>query len=171
MSTMSNAEMRDFLARTARAAIEQDEDGEFIPTLIVEEPDGRMTVMALMGDHPFNTLVAVAPDIIQMQPQSLSLSVDSYILTGHVENVEAVEEMRARYDYSLQAAFEAGEPGVTEALVINYVTKDWADVISMPYERQGDVIVWGEQTDAGGPDVTGRLIDLLRAIVTLEVPR
>ena len=151
-----------FLTNTGKQAIETAaKDGEeYIPTLIVEDQAGIMTVIVLAGDHPFDMLGAVLPTVRGMRPRSISFSADSFIVEGPAA---VVEPMRAKYGGSLMRAFNAGEPSVRECLIINVVTPDSTETLTLPYVRTNDTIVWLEpKGPSRDSDVGGRMIDALR---------
>jgi hypothetical protein len=128
-----------------------------MPTLMVTDAEGQITVMVLVGGHPFDMMTAVVPTVRDMRPTAVSLTVDSYITTEPDGFV-----IRALFGGSLQRAFEAGTKGVTEALVVNMVTPLAAEVITLPYTRTPDGVVWGEEFATH--EVDGRMIEVLRAV-------
>jgi hypothetical protein len=145
-------------AMEAQAAVGDD----FMPTLIVEHQDHTFDVMLLLGGHPFDMMTAIVPTLREINPVSLGLTVDSYMLTAKVDS-DALER-RARYGGSLQAMHEAGEPGVSECLVIQIVTPTTSESVHLPYTRHADTIKWTEHTPFDGASVTGRLVDALRSV-------
>jgi hypothetical protein len=150
--------LRSFLIETGKLALATTDD--FIPTLVVER-GGKYDVMVLIGGHPFTMMQAALPTLREMQPDTMGLTTDSFVASGSAEDVEP---RRARYGGSLQAMFEAGERGVTEALIIHLCSATTSDVITLPYTRTAQGIVW---TDLGVPDEaihSGRLIDVMRAV-------
>lgn len=154
--------MRQFLITTGKQALEataRDDDG-FIPTLVVERDDGQFEVMVLIGSHPFVMMQAILPTLREMQPTAMGLTTDSYMGTGEVMDLVS---RRAEYNGSLQAMFEAGEPGVTECLVIHIARKGETEVIELPYVRSDEGIEW-KPFEHPDREHTGRLIDVLQAV-------
>jgi hypothetical protein len=151
---MEYEDERRFLITAGKAALEEQVD--YIPTLIVTDAEGHTTVMVLAGGHPFDAIQAVTPAIRDMRPTALSLTVDSYITT----NPDGVA-LKMLFGGSLKRAFEAGTSGVSEALIVNMVTPTSQEVITLPYTRTPDGVVWGE--DFASDVVDGRMIDALRA--------
>lgn len=154
--------MRSFLITTGKQALEATVGGEdgFIPTLVVERGD-QYEVMVLLGAHPFTMMQTVLPTLREMQPEALGLTTDSFIASGTAEDVEP---RRARHGGSLQAMFEAGEPGVTEALVIHLCSATTSEVVTMPYTRTDDGIVWHGDTMPENVVHSGRLIEVMQAV-------
>jgi hypothetical protein len=138
---------------------------EMLPILLVEASDGAIVVMGLAGGHPFDVLVAALPVLQDMQPRKLSLTTDSYSIIAPKEGTEDVEAIRRRYNYSLQAAFEAGEPMVTEALAFQIVTPTTVTMAMLPYVRNDEKVDWGEAMPIEGA-AEGRMIDVLRMVWT-----
>lgn len=135
--------------------------GDYLPMLLVEGGDGVRSVVALAGGHPYDMLRATVDMLREMRPVSLALTVDSYMLGGG-DPVEAVM-VHERYP-SIRAAFEAGEPLASEALIVNVVTPTTAQVITLAYVRnpQLHTVTWGERHDSDLAE--GRMIDALRAV-------
>lgn len=160
------SESLEFLRSTGRRCIE-DQD-EYIPTLIVESPSGEYQIIALAGGHPFDMLTAILPMLRSLNPVSMSLTVDSYILTAAAMSHEEADALYARYEHSLAAAFAAGEPAVSEALVITMVTPTSHRVVTMPYRRGDDGVTWDDDheidSDEEGAQTEGRLVEVLRAV-------
>jgi hypothetical protein len=152
-------------AMEAQAAI----GDEFMPTLIVEHvtaehPDGQYDVMVLVGGHPFDMITAIAPALREAHPVSLGLTVDSYMMTAEGNPDEALAR-RASYGGSLQAMHEAGEPGVSECLVIYILTPTTSEGIQLPYVRHANTIRWSpEYVLPGDAQFTGRLVEALRSV-------
>ncbi len=171
--------VKAYLIEAGKSSIEainpiEDPDDQYIPTLVVEDGEGKITVMVLTGGHPFNMLVAMLPTLAEMKPRNVSMTVDSYILTGNIGDeggqaaLDAAMERRAHYGGSLQAMFEAGEVGVSECLTINYATPTAFAGITLPYTRMPDgSVVWAEEKSGDDVDISGRMADALRLIWAL----
>ena len=137
---------------------------EFMPMLIVEKPDETYDVMAMVGGHPFHMLTALVPTLREMHPVSLGLTVDSYMLVADGNPDDAMAR-RARYGGSLQAMHEAGEPGVSECLVIYIVTATGTECIQLPYVRHANTVRWSpEYVMPNEANVGGRLIEAMRSV-------
>jgi hypothetical protein len=158
---------RDFLVTAGKEALEfqHAEADDFIPTLIVENADHTYDLMALVGGHPYDMLRAIVPTLQGMHPVSLGLTVDSYMLVAEGNPDEAMAR-RNRYGGSLQAMHEAGEPGVSECLVIHIVTAEGTEMIQLPYSRhRTEGITWDEEyVPPDSAAATGRLIDVLQEV-------
>jgi hypothetical protein len=144
------------------------EGDDFVPTLIVEHPDGTYDVMVLIGGHPFDMMTVIVPVLREAHPASLGLTVDSYMLQGSADS--DMMARRARYGGSLQAMFEAGEPGVSECLIINIISPTSTEVIQLPYKRHDGgmasrpTVTWGDTTPLDGAQFSGRLVDVMRSV-------
>jgi len=152
---MDHADERSFLIEAGKASMEEGE--EYMPTLIVTNAAGETTIMVLVGGHPFDMMGAILPTVRDMHPTALSLTVDSYVTTSPDGLA-----IKALFGGSLQRAFEAGTKGVTEALVVNMVTPTITEVITLPYTRTPDGVVWGEEIVSSVVD--GRMVDVLRSV-------
>jgi len=156
---MDHADERSFLIKTGKETLllQRAVGNEYLPTLLVTDAEGQITVMGLAGAHPFDVLQATLPVLRDMHPTALSLTVDSYVSTSPDGLA-----IKALFGGSLQRAFEAGTKGVTEALVINMVTPTDVEVITLPYTLYANSIEWGEEIVSSVVD--GRMIDVLRAV-------
>ena len=146
---------RQFLIDAGKQSIEGSD--EYLPTLIVTTATGT-EVMVLAGGHPYDMLRTLVPVLRDMRPSALSFTVDSYMAKGD----DQVLAMRERYGGSLAAAFAAGEPNVSEALIINIVTPTESEVVTLPYTRTDDGVVWRDEHTTG--EFSGRMLDVLRAV-------
>ena len=153
---------KQFLIDTGKEDIEQMD--ELAPVLLVEHGDHVIDMVVLAGGHPYPMLMAMLPMLREMQPTSMALTTDTYIITGELGDEEEVMAVRERYGNSLQAAFEAGEPLVSEALHITMVDRFKTEVVTLPYTRTKGGITWAEPKGVDGAEVSGRMIDVLRAV-------
>jgi hypothetical protein len=157
---------KDFLIETGKRSIENsDRDGP-PPVLIAEYEDKRTEMMMLTGAHPFVMVMALVPTLREQHPASLALTVDAYMASGSLGGGDeaAVMEMRARHGNSLQAAFQAGEPLVSECLQILMVDRFTALGVSLPYTRSKRGITWDEPREMDGATIEGRMIEALRMV-------
>jgi hypothetical protein len=160
----SDPVMRQFLVDTGKQALEANHDmgdDEFMPTLVIER-DGKYEIALMIGAHPTIMMRASVPMLREQQPNTLGLTVDSFMAQG---DAETVLSMRERHDGSLAAAFAAGEEGVYETLVIYIVSASDHDVIQLPYTRTDKGIVWHEDVEFPTHAVSGGdLLDAMQAV-------
>lgn len=156
---MDHADERSFLIQTGKESLllQRAVGDEYMPTLLVTDAEGHITVVGLAGGHPFEVLQAAIPMLRDMHPAALSLTADSYVTTEPDGPI-----IRTLFGNSLKRAFEAGTKGVSEALVINMVTPTDAEVITLPYTLYANSIEWGEEIVSSVVD--GRMIDVLRSV-------
>lgn len=156
--------MRSYLIDTGKQTMEAmhaDGDDQFMPTLVTE-CDGKYEVMLMIGAHPFTMMSAILPQLRELKPDTLGLTIDSYMASG---DVDTVLSMRERHANSLAAAFEAGEESVYECLVIYLVTAKGYEVIQLPYTRTDKGTLWHEDVEfPDGAEFGGRLIEVLQAV-------
>jgi hypothetical protein len=148
-----------FLIDTAKRDLECGDD-DFLPTIVIEDVNGRAIVMVLVGGHPFDMVLAALPALREHQPATVSLTTDGYMAQG-------VEGLASKMLFGdLSKALAAGAPGVTEALTIHIVTPESTDLVMLPYVREDDGhIVWSDPPeDQEGLDVGGRMSDALRMV-------
>lgn len=150
--------MADWLVEAGKSSIESG--NRYHPTLVVET-GGEMDVRILIGDlHPFEMLLLMIPELRLRQPDVVSLTIDTYTISG--SDVAEMEAIRARHGGSLAAAFEAGEPNVSEMLMIVIATRHGHRGLNVPYRRTATGIEWDE---VGDPDESvGRMVEVLKAV-------
>jgi hypothetical protein len=153
-----------YLVTTGKASLEATHaDGEdFLPTLVVEDGDGRFNIVALVGGHPYEMVRASVPMLRDMQPRCIGFTADSFMAKGDDDDLLLLR--RESYGGSLQRMFEAGEPGVSECLTINIVTATETQTLQLPYTRVADGIVWDEAPALDDAVFSGRMIDALRSV-------
>ena len=159
--------MRQFLIDTGKTALDRCRRGRgrVHPHARGRATGGKFEIMVLLGAHPYTMMQSILPTLREMQPVSMGLTVDSYIITKPLDGEADLLERRARYGNSLQAMFEAGEPDVFECLVVHIVSATGTEVIHMPYVRTDDGgVAWRESTMPDDAVAGGRLIDALRAV-------
>jgi hypothetical protein len=154
-------EFYEYLLQAGKRSIEER---DVFPTLVTDSPDG-IQVFVLAGDaHPYERLITVLPIVADSKPTRVAFTSDSYYFHSQGDDAEAqADRIRAAYDNSLARAFEAGEPLVHEALVINIVTVTSTSVRILPYVRHENAIEWLEPVEEKA-GYSGRMIEAMRRV-------
>lgn len=160
---MTTEQLVAYLIESGTRSIEASD--EFVPMLHIERNE-HVVIMALAtGGHPFDTLVQIAPSIIEQGPiDRLVMVSDSYMWKGGEDDY---------VEGPLQPRFEAGDPNVSECLMNVIVTANGtAEAVAtqtlMPYTRTDDGVTWADAKDMADAVTSGRMSDLLSSIVRVS---
>ena len=154
---MEADKLLDFLTGAAKDYLTSP-DATFTPMLTTEDAEGHLNIIGLVIDgHPYDAVRMVAPKMRDEQsPVRVTLSVDSYAFKSQPGDTMPMQ--------SPSELFAAGDPRVTEAIIIHIVTPGEASVVTLPYRRTETSIEWDEPWSDGDGDmkVTGRMVEALR---------